>query len=90
MTHAAVAAMRVELGQDAEIAFVFNGTGANVIGLQLMLQPWQHVVCAATAHINVDECGAPERLTGAKLVDLPSDDGKLAPADVRARAPARR
>ncbi len=84
VTHAAVAAMRVELGQDAEIAFVFNGTGANVIGLQLMLQPWQHVVCAATAHINVDECGAPERLTGAKIVDLPSDDGKLAPADVRA------
>jgi len=55
VTERAIAAMRADLGADAEIGFVFNGTGANVVGLQLMLHPWQHVVCARTAHINVQE-----------------------------------
>ncbi|MFZ0158664.1 MAG: beta-eliminating lyase-related protein [Kineosporiaceae bacterium] len=84
VTERAIAAMRADLGADAEIGFVFNGTGANVVGLQLMLHPWQHVVCARTAHINVDECGAPERLIGAKLLDLETPDGKLTPEAVRA------
>jgi threonine aldolase len=84
VTERAIAAMRADLGADAEIGFVFNGTGANVVGLQLMLSPWQHVVCARTAHINVDECGAPERLIGAKLLDLETPDGKLTPDAVRA------
>ncbi len=84
VTRAAVAAMRAGLGTDAEIAFVFNGSGANVIGLQLMLQPWQHVVCTRMAHIAVDECGATERIVGAKLLTLPSPDGKLTPDAVRA------
>ena len=84
VTARAVAAVRAHLGEQAEVAFVFNGTGANLIGLALALQPWQHVVCATTAHIAVDECGAPERLLGTKLVELRTPDGKLTPDLVRA------
>lgn len=83
VTAQAVDLMRAQFGDTAEIAFVFNGTGANVVGLQLMLRPWEHVVCARTAHIATDECGAPERLVGAKLVDLATADGKLTPELVR-------
>lgn len=68
---------RRELGDHVEVFPVFNGTGANVVGLQTMLRPFEAVVCAETAHINVDECGAPERFLGAKLVDVPTPDGKL-------------
>ena len=84
VTAAAVVAVRRHLGAQAEVAFVLNGTGANVVGLDLLLRPWEHVVCARTAHINVDECGAPERLLGVKLVDVDTPDGKLTPDLVRA------
>jgi threonine aldolase len=83
VTARAVAAVRAHLGDSAEVAFVFNGTGANVVALGLALSPWQHVVCARTAHIAVDECGAPERLLGVKLVELDTPDGKLTPELVR-------
>src|SRR4051795_9374895 len=79
VTARALAAVRAHLGEHAEVAFVFNGTGANLVGLGLALHPWQHVVCAESAHIAVDECGAPERLLGAKLVTVPTPDGKLTP-----------
>jgi len=82
-TEQAVAAFRAQLGDDAQVAIVFNGTGANVVGLNLLLRGWEHVVCASTAHINVDECGAPERLLGVKLLDLETPDGKLTPELVR-------
>lgn len=84
VTGAAVEAFRAHLGAAADVAFVFNGTGANVVGLQLMLRPWESVICARTAHINLDECGAPERFLGAKLVDLDTPDGKLTPDLIRA------
>jgi len=82
-TAAAVDVVRAHLGESAEVAFVFNGTGANLVGLGLALRPWQHVVCATTAHIAVDECGGPERLLGTKLVELATPDGKLTPDLVR-------
>ena len=82
------------------IAFpVFNGTGANVVGLRAMLRPWQGVICAESAHLNVDEGGAPEAMGGIKLLTVPTPDGKLTPELVdradradrrRARRPARR
>jgi threonine aldolase len=62
---------------------VFNGTGGNVTALATVMQPFEAVICAETAHINVDECGAPERFAGCKLVDLPTTDGKLTPELVR-------
>ena len=64
---------------------VFNGTGGNVTALSAVLRPYEAVICAETAHINVDECGAPERMAGAKLVDVPTPDGKLTPELVRSR-----
>jgi threonine aldolase len=67
-----------------EVCFVWGGTGANVVSLQSLLRPWSAVVCSADAHIAVDECGAPERFTGSKLLTFPSADGKITPADVEA------
>ncbi|MDY0828007.1 low specificity L-threonine aldolase [Microbacterium sp. BG28] len=66
-------------GERAEAFPVFNGTGANVTGLQSMLPRWGAVIAASTAHINVDEGGAPERVGGMKLLTVPSPDGKLTP-----------
>jgi len=67
------------LGEGVESFPVFNGTGANVTGLQSMLPRWGAVVAASTAHINVDEGGAPERVAGIKILGVPTDDGKLTP-----------
>jgi threonine aldolase len=66
-------------GEGVEAFPVFNGTGANVVGLQSMLPRWGAVISASTAHINVDEAGAPERVAGIKLLPVPTDDGKLTP-----------
>jgi threonine aldolase len=77
ITAEAVRLFRHELGEHVDAFPVFNGTGANVVGLQTMLRPFEAVVCAETAHINVDECGAPERFLGCKLLDVPTPDGKL-------------
>jgi threonine aldolase len=67
---------------------VWNGTGANVMALATMLGPAQAVICTNWSHINVDETGAPERVLGAKLIDLPCPDGKLTPAHLEAEAHA--
>lgn len=71
---------------DVRTEFVFGGTGANVLALACMLRPAEAVVCSSWAHISVDETGAPERILGAKLIDLPSIDGKLRPADLQSVA----
>ncbi|RLK48076.1 threonine aldolase family protein [Microbacterium telephonicum] len=68
-----------QFGEGVEAFPVFNGTGANVVGLQSMLPRWGAVVAATTAHINVDEGGAPERVAGIKILGVPTDDGKLTP-----------
>ena len=67
---------------ECEVFFVFNGTGANVLSLQAMTQPFHAVICADTAHIHVDECGAPERFTGCKILFNPTPDGKLRIPDI--------
>lgn len=66
-------------GEGVEVFPVFNGTGANVTGLQSMLPRWGAVISASTAHINSDEGGAPERVGGIKLLTVPTPDGKLTP-----------
>jgi len=71
--------IRNQFGNDAEAFPVFNGTGANVITLQAMCKPWEAVVCATSAHINVDEGGAPEKVAGIKLLQVETPDGKLTP-----------
>ncbi|GAA0399370.1 low specificity L-threonine aldolase [Streptomyces luteireticuli] len=70
---------RGHFGPTAEVYPVFNGTGANVVALQAVTERWGAVVCAETAHINVDECGAPERVGGLKLLTVPTPHGKLTP-----------
>lgn len=67
------------LGQPIEVLPCWGGTGANVVGLASILQPWQAVICVESAHIVTDECGAPARFTGASFLTEPSDDGKLTP-----------
>lgn len=78
-TDQAVAAFRRELGDQVDVFMTFNGTGANVVGLQSLMRTWEAVICASTAHINVDEGGAPEKLLGSKIIDLQTPDGKLTP-----------
>ncbi len=73
----AIARIKDIFGGDAEVFFVFNGTAANVLGLKAATESWNSVICAETAHINSDECGAPEKFTGCKLLTLPAPDGKL-------------
>lgn len=70
-------------GPQATVYFVFNGTGANVLCIDAMCRSHHAVVCAETAHINVDECGAPQRIVGCKLLTVPTPDGKLTPDLVR-------
>lgn len=66
-------------GDSAVPFFVFNGTGANSISLQGVTRSFNSILCAETAHINVDECGAPARMTGCTMVTIPTTDGKLSP-----------
>jgi threonine aldolase len=68
-----------EFGPEALSFPVFNGTGANVVALRAVTRPYDAVICAATAHLNVDECGAPERVGGFKLLAIDTPDGKLTP-----------
>jgi len=76
-TDRAVKTFQKHFGRDVAVYFVFGGTGANVLGLQAVTKSYQAVICAETAHINVDECGAPEKFTGSKLLSVPTPDGKL-------------
>jgi threonine aldolase len=85
VTEEALDLFRSHFGDDAEVYFCFNGTGTNVVGLQSLLRPFEAVVCADSAHINVDECGAPERFLGSKLLTVPTPDGKLTPELAAAR-----
>lgn len=70
---------REHFGADARAAIVFNGTGANVVAMQALTRPYEACICAHTAHLNVDECGAPERVAGIKLLTVAAPDGKLTP-----------
>ena len=80
VTETAINLVRQTVGDpNCSVNFVFNGTGANVTGLQTIMDYWNAVICASTAHINVDEGGAPERLLGVKLIDIQTPNGKLTP-----------
>lgn len=68
---------RDHFGDDAQVFAVFNGTGANCLSLQALTKSYHAVICAASAHIYTDECGAPEKFTGCKLIPLETHDGKL-------------
>jgi threonine aldolase len=76
-TESAIRQFRQHFGEHVEVFFVFGGTGANVLGLQALTDSFHGIVCADSAHINVDECGAPEKFTGCKLFTIPSQNGKI-------------
>ncbi len=71
-------------GQQTDVFFAYNGTGANVIAIQALASPYNAVICPETAHINVDECGAPEKHSGCKLLPIKTDNGKLTVAGIKA------
>jgi threonine aldolase len=76
-TERAIAKFKELFGSDIEVFFVFNGTAANVLSIKAVTESFNAVICAETAHINVDECGAPENFTGCKLIRIPTKNGKI-------------
>lgn len=67
----------------AKVFFVYGGTAANVLSLQAMTDSFNGVICSSAAHINVDECGAPEKFIGCKLIPIPTLDGKITVEQIR-------
>src|SRR5262245_29764973 len=78
-TLAAERAFEKHFGRGARVFPVFNGTGANVLAIKALVESHDAVICAEGAHIDADECGAPEAWTGCKLMPMPTADGKLTP-----------
>jgi threonine aldolase len=76
-TEKAVKKFKEYLGDEAEIFFVFNGTAANVLGLTGVTRSWNSIITANTAHIEQDECGAPEKISGCKVLTVDTPDGKI-------------
>jgi len=83
------ASLREAFRADGGVFLVLNGSGANVLGLSVLLRRHEAVICAESAHINTDECGAPERLLGTKLITVPTTDGKLTPELIAERLAGR-
>jgi threonine aldolase len=82
-TRAAIKKFEEHFGENIAVFFTFNGTGANVLSLQALTRSFQSVLCSDYAHIYVDECGAPEKLMGCKLIPLPHENGKITLDSVR-------
>ncbi len=78
----AIQVFKEKFGQETEVFFVFNGTGANVLSLSSVTQSFNSIICAETAHIQEDECGAPEKFTGCKLIPVEPVNGKVTPEAV--------
>ncbi len=83
-TESAIGALRNVFGKHAEIFFTFGGTGANVVGIASMARSFDAVYCADCSHIWSDECAAPEKFIGGKLIPVPSEFGKISPTSVAA------
>ncbi len=73
---------REHFGKASQVFFVYNGTAANVLGTSHILRPYQALVTAKSAHLNEDECGAPEKFGGIKILEIETDDGKISPGQV--------
>lgn len=81
-TQKAISVFKEKFGPETEVFFVFNGTGANVLGLSTVTRSFNSIICAETAHIAEDECGAPEKFSGCKLLPVETTNGKLTPEAV--------
>ncbi|MEX2234057.1 MAG: low specificity L-threonine aldolase [Cyclobacteriaceae bacterium] len=84
-TAAAIQKFKDHFGDDIDVYLVYNGTGANVLGLQTLTHSFHSILCAELAHINVDESTAPEKYLGCKLITVPAPNGKMTPADIEAK-----
>lgn len=84
-TARAIRKFEEHLGNTIDVYFVYNGTGANVLGLSAITRSFHSIICSDLAHINVDESTAPEKFTGCKLVTVTSKDGKIFPEDIEAK-----
>ena len=82
-TRSAIAKFEEHFGAGIKVFFTFNGTGANVLSLQALNRPYHAVLCSDYAHIYTDECAAPEKHTGCKLIPLAHQDGKITVEQVR-------
>ena len=78
-TKEAISLFKKEFGSQTEVFFVLTGTGANILGLMSAMHSFNSVICAETSHIQTDECGAPEKFTGCKLIPVSTTDGKIYP-----------
>ena len=76
-------AMNDLFDREVTTLLAWGGTGANIVGLQAMINSWEAIICTSSAHINVDECAAPEKFLGAKLIDIKSEDAKLSPVSLK-------
>ena len=81
-TEKAIKRFKQEFGEPTDVYFVFNGTGANVLSLSTLTRSFHSIICAETAHIQVDECGAPEKFTGSKLLPVATIKGKITPEGI--------
>jgi threonine aldolase len=88
-TERASESLKQLFGAQGEVYLVLNGSGANVLGLGLLLGRHEAVICAESAHINTDECGASEQILGTKLLTVPAPDGKLTPELIETRLAGR-
>jgi threonine aldolase len=82
LTEKAISRFKQEFGEPTDVYFVFNGTGANVLSLSTLTRSFHSIICAETAHIQVDECGAPEKFTGSKLLPVATIKGKITPEGI--------
>ena len=83
VTLSSIKKFKEQFGQQVEVFFVYNGTAANVLGVQHLIRPYEAIVSAYSAHLNEDECGAPEKISGSKIYTIESEDGKITPEDVK-------
>jgi threonine aldolase len=79
ITSKAVETIQSHFGAEAQVFFCYNGTGANILSLGALTRSYHSILCAETAHIQVDECGAPEKFTNCKVIPIPTQNGKLTP-----------
>ncbi|MEJ7646638.1 MAG: low specificity L-threonine aldolase [Chryseolinea sp.] len=83
-TDRAIKKFKEHFGDDVDVFFAYNGTGANVLALSALTSSFHSIICSSLAHIQVDESTAPEKFTGCKLATIPTVDGKIYPADIEA------
>ncbi|MFA6924218.1 MAG: low specificity L-threonine aldolase [Bacteroidales bacterium] len=76
-TEAAIKKFKEIFGENIDVYFVFNGTAANVLSIANITNSYNSVICSEISHLNLDECGAPEKFCGCKLIPLPTPDGKI-------------